>query len=159
MIGWHLARKEADLQPGPQNRACSARFASTVPSSAILRDPSRKLPYFLSIIALAAVSIPLLAGCFGQDDSKKPWMVHDQKCEQLGFRRGTPEHANCGLELARKAMPRGGRTGRARLRRRSLSAFGRATGGPSVRKRSTHLRTVVGGVELAVRGCVSRRYA
>jgi hypothetical protein len=61
-----------------------------------------------SIIAVAAVSTPLLAGCFGQEDSKKPWMVHDQKCEQLGFKRGTPEHANCRLELARQATPRAG---------------------------------------------------
>jgi hypothetical protein len=61
-----------------------------------------------SIIALAAVSTPLLAGCLGQDYSKKPWMVHDQKCEQSGFKRGTPEHANCRLELARQATPRGG---------------------------------------------------
>jgi hypothetical protein len=26
-------------------------------------------------------------GPFGQDDSKKPWMMHDQKCERLGFKR------------------------------------------------------------------------
>jgi hypothetical protein len=61
-----------------------------------------------SIVALVAVSTVLLAGCFGQDASKKPWMVHDQKCEQLGFKRGTPEHANCRLELARQATPRAG---------------------------------------------------
>jgi hypothetical protein len=70
---------------------------------------SLELPMRLtSIIAVAAVSTPLLVGCFGQEDSKKPWMVHDQKCEQLGFKRGTPEHANCRLELARQATPRGG---------------------------------------------------
>jgi hypothetical protein len=68
-----------------------------------------ELPVRLSsIVALAAVSTPLLAGCLGLDDSKKPWMVHDQKCEQLGFKRGTQEHANCRLELARHATPRGG---------------------------------------------------
>jgi hypothetical protein len=65
---------------------------------------SLELPMRLtSIIAVAAVST-LLASCFGREDSKKPWMVHDQ----LGFKRGTPEHANCRLELARQATPRGG---------------------------------------------------
>jgi hypothetical protein len=59
------------------------------------------------IIAIAVVSAPLLRTCVGPDDSKKPWMVHDQKCEQLGFKRGTPEHTNCRLELAREATPRG----------------------------------------------------
>jgi hypothetical protein len=59
------------------------------------------------IIAVAIVSAPLLRSCLGSDDSKKPWMVHDQKCEQLGFKRGTPEHTNCRLELAREATPRG----------------------------------------------------
>jgi hypothetical protein len=61
-----------------------------------------------SIVAVAAVSAPLLGGCFGPDNSKKPWMAHSQKCEQLGFKRGTPEHAKCQFELARQATPRGG---------------------------------------------------
>jgi hypothetical protein len=59
------------------------------------------------IIAVAIVSAPLLRSCIRSDDSKKPWMAHDQKCEQLGFRRGTPEHTNCRLKLAREATPRG----------------------------------------------------
>ena len=59
------------------------------------------------IIAVAIVSAPLLRSCPGSDDSTKPWMVHDQKCEQLGFKRGTPEHTNCRLELARESAPRG----------------------------------------------------
>jgi outer membrane murein-binding lipoprotein Lpp len=62
----------------------------------------------ITVIAVAVVSTTLLAGCFGQANSKKPWMVHDQKCEQLGFKRGTAEHVNCRLELARQATPRGG---------------------------------------------------
>jgi hypothetical protein len=69
----------------------------------------------ISIFAVAAVSTPMLAGCFGQDVSKKPWMLHDQKCERLGFKRGTPEHANCRLELARQATPRGAAPARAGL--------------------------------------------
>jgi hypothetical protein len=60
----------------------------------------------IGIIAVAAVSAPLLASC--SDYSKKPWMAHDQQCEQLGFKRGTPEHAKCRLQLARLATPRGG---------------------------------------------------
>jgi hypothetical protein len=59
------------------------------------------------IIAVAAISVPLLASC-GSDYSKKPWMAYDRKCELLGFKRGTPEHAKCRLELARHATPRGG---------------------------------------------------
>jgi hypothetical protein len=58
------------------------------------------------IIAVATVSAPLLASC-GLDYSKKPWMAYDRTCEQLGFKRGTPEHAKCRLELARDATPRG----------------------------------------------------
>jgi hypothetical protein len=57
----------------------------------------------ISIVAVAAVSAPLLGGCFGPDDSKKPWMAHSQKCEQLGFKRGTPEDTKCRFELARHA--------------------------------------------------------
>jgi hypothetical protein len=64
-----------------------------------------------SIAAIATVSASLLAGCFGLDDSKKPWIAHDQKCEQLGFKRGTPEHINCRFEQARQATPRGGAPG------------------------------------------------
>jgi hypothetical protein len=64
-----------------------------------------------SIAAIAAASASLLAGCFGPDDSKKPWIAHDRKCEQLGFKRGTPEHINCRFEQARQATPRGGAPG------------------------------------------------
>jgi hypothetical protein len=62
----------------------------------------------MGFIAVAAVSAPLLTSCSGSDYSKKPWMVYGQKCEQLGFKPGTPEHAKCRFELARKATPRGG---------------------------------------------------
>jgi hypothetical protein len=65
----------------------------------------------ISIAAIAAVSAPLLAGCFGPEDSKKPWMAHDRKCEQLGFKQGTPELINCRFEQARQAAPRGGEPG------------------------------------------------
>jgi hypothetical protein len=58
------------------------------------------------IIAVAIVSAPLLRSCLGSDDFKKPWMVNDHKCEQLGFKRGSPEHAHCRFELARAATPR-----------------------------------------------------
>jgi hypothetical protein len=60
-----------------------------------------------SIVAVAAVSAPLLGGCFGPDNSKKPRMAHCQKCEQLGFKRGTPEHAKCQFELAPSDAARG----------------------------------------------------
>jgi hypothetical protein len=60
----------------------------------------------IGIIAVAAVSAPLLASC-NSEYSKKPWMAHNQKCEQLGFKRGTREHARCRLELARQETPRG----------------------------------------------------
>jgi hypothetical protein len=58
-------------------------------------------------IAIAAVSAVLLSGCFPGDNSAKPLAAHGKKCEQLGFTRGTPEHANCRLERAREATPRG----------------------------------------------------
>jgi hypothetical protein len=74
-------------------------------------DTNRKVPMRFRIIAIGAVSAFLLAGCFGPDDSKKPWMAHDQKCEQLGFKRGTPEHINCRFEQARQAIPGGGEPG------------------------------------------------
>jgi hypothetical protein len=61
----------------------------------------------IGIIAVAAVSAPLLASCSGSDYSQEPWMAHNQKCEQLGFTRGTPEHDKCRLELAREATPQG----------------------------------------------------
>jgi hypothetical protein len=63
-----------------------------------------------NITAMAAVSASLLAGC-GPDDPKKPWMAHDHKCEQLGFKQGTPEHINCRFEQARQATPLGGAPG------------------------------------------------
>jgi hypothetical protein len=60
------------------------------------------------IIAVAIVSAPMFRSCLGPDDFKKPWMVHDRKCEQLGCKRGTLlEHTHCRLELARAATPRG----------------------------------------------------
>jgi hypothetical protein len=62
----------------------------------------------IGIIAVAAVSVALLASCSGLDSSKEPWMAHDQECEQQGFKRGTPEHDKCRLELAREATPQGG---------------------------------------------------
>ena len=58
------------------------------------------------ILVVAIVSAPMLRSCLGSDDFKKPWMVHDRKCEQLGFKRGSLEHTNCRLELARAATPR-----------------------------------------------------
>jgi hypothetical protein len=60
----------------------------------------------IGIIAVAAVSAPLLASCSGSDYSKE--LAHDQECEQRGFKRGTPEHDKCRLELAREATPQGG---------------------------------------------------
>jgi hypothetical protein len=61
----------------------------------------------IGIIAVAAVSAPLLASCSGLDHSKEPWMAYEQECEQQGFKRGTPEHDKCRLELARQETPRG----------------------------------------------------
>jgi hypothetical protein len=58
-------------------------------------------------IAIAAASLSLLAGCFTADDSGKRLAAHDKKCEQMGFTKGTPGHANCRLERAREATPRG----------------------------------------------------
>jgi hypothetical protein len=60
-----------------------------------------------AIIVVGVVSAPLLRSCLSPEDSKKPWMAHDQKCEQLGFKRGTQEHTRCRLQLAREATPRG----------------------------------------------------
>jgi len=58
------------------------------------------------LIAIAAVSAALLTGCFTADDSRKPLAAHDRKCEQLGFKRGTPEYTNCRFEQAGQATPR-----------------------------------------------------
>jgi hypothetical protein len=59
-------------------------------------------------IAIATVSAPLFAGCFAVDhDPRKPLAAHDQKCEQLGFKRGTPDHSNCRVEQARETTPLG----------------------------------------------------
>jgi hypothetical protein len=60
----------------------------------------------IGIVIVAAVSASLLAACFGPDDSKNHWTAHEGKCEQLGFKRGTPEHINCRFELARAVTPR-----------------------------------------------------
>jgi hypothetical protein len=60
----------------------------------------------IGIIA-AAVSAPLLTSC-NSKYSEEPWMAYNQKCEQLGFKRGTQEHDKCRLELARQETPRGG---------------------------------------------------
>jgi hypothetical protein len=59
-----------------------------------------------AILVVAVVSAPLLKICLGSDDCNKPWMARDQKCEQLGFKRGTPEHTKCRLELTREATRR-----------------------------------------------------
>ncbi len=59
------------------------------------------------VIAIVVGAAPLFVGCFTADDSRKQLAVHSQQCEQLGLKRGTPEHANCRLELARQANPRG----------------------------------------------------
>jgi hypothetical protein len=61
----------------------------------------------ITIIVVAVLSTPLLRSCVGPDDSKKTWMAHDQKCERLGFKRGTPDHTKCRFQLAREATPRG----------------------------------------------------
>ncbi len=58
------------------------------------------------VIAIVVGSAPLLAGCFAADDSLKPLAAQGQKCEQMGFRRGTPEYANCRFELAHQTNPR-----------------------------------------------------
>jgi hypothetical protein len=63
------------------------------------------------VIPIAAASAVLLLGCFPGDSSTKPLAAHSQKCEQLGFTRGTPEHINCRFEQARQAAPRGGEPG------------------------------------------------
>ena len=59
------------------------------------------------VVAIAVGSALLCAGCFPADDASKPLAAHTRQCEQLGLKRGTPEHANCRLELARQANPRG----------------------------------------------------
>ena len=59
-------------------------------------------------IVIATVSALPLGSCFGGDhDPRKPLATHDQKCEQLGYKRGTPDHANCRVEQARELTPRG----------------------------------------------------
>jgi hypothetical protein len=63
-----------------------------------------------AIIAVVAVSASLVVGCSGPNNSKKSRVAHSQKCEQLGFKRGSLAHANCRLELTRQATPRGGET-------------------------------------------------
>lgn len=63
------------------------------------------------IASIAVVSAPLLGACFGSDDSKKPWMAHDQKCEQVGFKQGTPERINCRFETGAPGGTTRGRTG------------------------------------------------
>ncbi len=59
------------------------------------------------VVAIVVGSAPLFGGCFTADDSGKPLTAHSRQCERLGFKQGTPEHANCRLELARQANPRG----------------------------------------------------
>ncbi len=61
------------------------------------------------IIAVAIVSAPMFRSCLGPDDFKKPWMVHDRKCEQLGCKRGTLDRTGPCSDAARK------RAGRARV--------------------------------------------
>jgi len=60
----------------------------------------------IGIIAAAAVSAPLLTSCTSEY-SEEPWMAYNQKCEQLGFRRGTQDHDKCRIELARQDTPQG----------------------------------------------------
>jgi hypothetical protein len=60
----------------------------------------------IGIIAAAAVSAPLLTSCTSEY-SEEPWMAYNQKCEQLGVKRGTQEHDKCRIELARQDTPRG----------------------------------------------------
>jgi hypothetical protein len=57
-------------------------------------------------ISVVAVSLPLLTGCFTGDGYSGKLASHDQKCEQSGFKQGTPEYANCRLEHARETIPR-----------------------------------------------------
>jgi hypothetical protein len=78
-------------------RICGCRFQA-----------QPEIPVRLTIlIAIATASAVLLSGCFPGDNSVKPLAAHTKKCEQLGFTRGSPEHANCRLERAREATPRG----------------------------------------------------
>jgi hypothetical protein len=41
----------------------------------------------IGLIAVAAVSAPLLGSC-NSEHSKKPWMAYDRRCEQLGVLSG-----------------------------------------------------------------------
>ncbi len=67
-----------------------------------------EIPVRLTIvIAIVAVPSVLLSGCSPGDKSTKPLAAHNKKCEQLGFKRDTPEYAKCRLERAREATPRG----------------------------------------------------
>jgi hypothetical protein len=40
------------------------------------------------IIAVAVVLAPLLTSC-SSEYSEEPWMAYNQRCEQLGFKRGS----------------------------------------------------------------------
>jgi hypothetical protein len=63
-----------------------------------------RLTVFIAIVATSSVLLP---GCLPGDNSTQPLAAQSKKCEQLGFTRGSPEHANCRLERAREATPRG----------------------------------------------------
>jgi hypothetical protein len=58
------------------------------------------------VIAMVVGSAGLFAGCLPADESKKPLAAQGHECEQLGFKPGTSEFANCRIELARQANPR-----------------------------------------------------
>jgi hypothetical protein len=72
-----------------------------------LEIPVRLIVSIAIVIAIVATSSVLLSGCLPGDNSSKPLAAQSKKCEQLGFTRGSPEHANCRLERAREATPRG----------------------------------------------------
>jgi hypothetical protein len=57
-----------------------------------------------SIVAVAAVSAPLLGGCFGPADSKKPWMPHSQEAGAVTVARGETlaERGSCRWETSRE---------------------------------------------------------
>jgi hypothetical protein len=71
----------------------------------------------IGVIAAAAVSAPLLMSC-NSEDSEEPWMAYNQKCEQLGFKRGTREHDKRRLETGAPRDATRERAGRPRLSHR-----------------------------------------
>jgi hypothetical protein len=101
-VAMHAWVSAARLAQSHRGLTSAAHHRSVQPGA------NRRYPMRLTIaILVATVSALLLAGCFAADDSKKPLAAYSQRCEQQGFRQGTPEHAQCRLELARLANPRG----------------------------------------------------